>query len=122
MNVNLELNLTGETARAVRELAGARGVDVNKVVEQLLTRSVSDTTGDAGVEVLPYTINEGNGGFHLFTVVADGYGGLVSEDANGKQLVRVTSDGDATDDAHWVALHEKLTRETLATLDAQTAS
>lgn len=119
--INLELNLSGDTARAVRELADARDVDVNKVVEQLLTRAVSDTTGDtgSGVAVAPYTINEGSGGFHLFTVVTDGYGSLISEDAHGKQLARVTAESYATDDASWVALHEKLTRETLSALDSQ---
>lgn len=47
-------------------------------------------------------INEGNNGFHLFTVVTDGYGNLIAEDTKGRELARVSIernvDGERDDD------------------------
>lgn len=34
-------------------------------------------------------VNEGANGFHLYTVVTDGYGNYIAEDSNGKELARV---------------------------------
>jgi hypothetical protein len=44
------------------------------------------------------TINQGAGGFHLYTVVTDGYGNYIAEDAEGNELARVNSTGETTPD------------------------
>jgi hypothetical protein len=37
------------------------------------------------------TMNEGCNGFHLYTVVTDGYGNLISEDHLGRKLAQVAT-------------------------------
>lgn len=44
---------------------------------------------------MPGIVNEGANGFHLYTVVTDGYGNYVAEDGQGKEVARVASTGDA---------------------------
>lgn len=48
------------------------------------------------------TINEGGNGFHLYTVVTDGYGNLIAEDRAGRRLATVSVDrivdGEINDD------------------------
>ena len=39
-------------------------------------------------------INEGANGFHLFTVVTDGYGYYIAEGQDGKEIARVESTGE----------------------------
>lgn len=43
-------------------------------------------------------LNEGGNGFHLFTVVTDGYGRLISEDHNGLRLAEVQTTPDQAED------------------------
>jgi hypothetical protein len=61
-------------------------------------------------------VNEGSNGFHLFTVVTDGYGNLISEDHEGQALAQVEvtdgKDGKATPDAF-----KELARLTFAVLE-----
>lgn len=43
------------------------------------------------------TINGGNAGFHILTVVTDGYGNLIAEGMKGEELAKVGVDPEATD-------------------------
>ena len=47
-------------------------------------------------------VNEGANGFHLFTVVTDGYGNYIAEGQDGKEIARVESTGE--DDNRQAAL------------------
>ena len=59
-------------------------------------------------------LNEGGNGFHLFTVVTDGYGNLISEDGRGRRLVSVDASKADDDDP---APFTELTRLTFAVLN-----
>jgi hypothetical protein len=43
-------------------------------------------------------INEGSNGFHLFTVVTDGYGNLISEDHRGLKIAEVHTTPEQSED------------------------
>ncbi len=43
-------------------------------------------------------LNEGAGGFHLYTVVTDGYGNFIAEDTDGKEIARLKATGDTNVD------------------------
>ena len=93
--VNFDGRLTGETARAVIRHAEANGVTPQEALGSLLANAiwlsglVASEIADRGVTVEPMTINAGNGGFHVLTFVADGYGNLVAEDSAGEELARM---------------------------------
>jgi len=54
------------------------------------------------------SLNEGGNGFHLFTVVTDGYGNLIAEDGQGHKLATVdASEADDSDSAPLVRLVEQ---------------
>lgn len=63
---------------------------------------------------MPTNINEGSNGFHMYTVVTDGYGNLISEDHRGYKLAEVScrdfEDNDPTP-------YAELARLTLAVLN-----
>jgi len=42
-------------------------------------------------------VNEGNNGFHVVTVVTDGYGNLIAEDAHGSQIAQVPANREYSD-------------------------
>lgn len=95
--------LTGDTARAVAK--AAEGLNVHDLLADALLlglAKLAEGTDRRDVSVSPWTCNDGNNGFHLTTVVADGYGNLVAEDTNGKEMARVEvtydEDGDDTQD------------------------
>lgn len=96
--VNFDGRVTGETARALIRVAEASGVTPQEMIQSALRYALGegladslpggvDVSGDVKVE--PMTINAGNGGFHVVTVVADGYGFLVAEDDKGAERARV---------------------------------
>jgi len=92
--VNFDGRITGETARLVKAAAEVQGVTPQELLNTVLVNALNgglnrDTSDDVKVE--PMTINAGNGGFHVVTVVADGYGYLVAEDSNGVEKARVAS-------------------------------
>lgn len=62
------------------------------------------------------TINQGNNGFHLFTVVTDGYGNLIAENEHGSELARASVLGHDDDDP---APFVELTRKTFFRLNAE---
>lgn len=88
--VNFDGRLTRQTARDVIKLAKQAGMPVHELLTYALQAGLDSygigDTSDTKVE--PMAINAGNGGFHLMTFVADGYGNLVAEDSNGKELAR----------------------------------
>lgn len=95
--VNFDGQVTGETARALIKNAKRAGITPQEFIQNALRYalgegladvlpSTADTSKDVKAE--PMTINAGNGGFHVLTFVADGYGNLVVEDTNGKELAR----------------------------------
>ncbi len=43
-------------------------------------------------------INEGGSGFHLWTVVTDGYNNIIAEDEHGHRLAEVSCEGHDEDD------------------------
>lgn len=112
--VNFDGRLTGETARKAKETAEARGWTVHELLTHIIAGGlqVEADVNDAclpvteewakpvanDVTVEPMTINAGNGGFHVVTVVADGYGYLVAEDQDGAEKARVEV-AEHTDDA-----------------------
>lgn len=121
-----ELLMSGEALENARKVAELRGWTVEQLIAHTINVAMPDPRSHAGTagswgepvvsteaEVKPYTLNEGNGGFHVFTVVADGYGWLVAEDANGKELAREKADGVGDDPEHF----HRLTVKALAKLD-----
>ena len=99
--INFDGRITGETAQVIEQVAESLGEDPQTVIQHILTWALSEKLGDAvrrsDVKVEPMTINTGNGGFHVVTVVADGYGNLVAENQAGEEQARVKVD--AEDDA-----------------------
>lgn len=90
--INFDGRITGETARLVKASAQVMGVTPQHVLQLALSSFLDqklnvNTEGDVKVE--PWTPNEGAGGFHVVTVVADGYGYLVAENAQGEERARV---------------------------------
>jgi hypothetical protein len=43
-------------------------------------------------------INQGAGGFHLYTVVTDGYNNYIAEDSEGQEIARVAATGETSVD------------------------
>jgi len=92
--VNFDGRITGETARLLKASAEVQGVTPQEMLDTILSNALSDglhrdASGDVKVE--PMTINAGNCGFHVVTVVADGYGNLIAEDQDGEQKATVDS-------------------------------
>lgn len=93
--VNFEGRVTGPTAQVIKQVAEDRGITPEAVIAEALHAGINAigwgnpgrTEVDAKVE--KWTPNEGCGGFHVVTVVADGYGFVVAEDQNGKERARV---------------------------------
>lgn len=101
--VNFDGRLNGATAQVVKQVAEARGISPTDLLDEILTKALVDALSPhavkaTDVKVEPMTINSGNGGFHVVTVVADGYGYLVAEDSAGTERARVKCAED-TDDA-----------------------
>lgn len=102
--VNFDGRLTGTTAQVVKQVAEARGLTPQALLDEVLTKALLDQLSPHPVKaddikVEPMTINAGNGGFHILTFVTDGYGNLVAENGAGEELARtpwVTED-DETD-------------------------
>lgn len=92
--INFDGRVTGQTAQVIKQVAEDRGLTPEQILAELLHESINRRGyGNPGrtevdVKVEPMTINAGNGGFHVMTFVADGYGNLVAEDTNGKELAR----------------------------------
>lgn len=90
---NFDGRLAGEVARQVKRVAEREGVSPAELIQQVLSHALAehvvggDPTDD--VKVDPMTINAGNGGFHVVTVVADGYGYYVAENSAGEERARV---------------------------------
>lgn len=93
--VNFDGRVTGQTAQVIKQVAEGRGVTPEQVLTEALCAGLNvigwgiPGRTEVDVKVEPMTINAGNGGFHVVTVVADGYGSLVAEDTNGKERARV---------------------------------
>lgn len=101
--LNFDGRLTGATAQVVKQVAEARGISPTDLLDEVLSKALVDALSPhavkaTDVKVEPMTINAGNGGFHVVTVVADGYGYLVAEDSAGTERARVKCTED-TDDA-----------------------
>lgn len=87
--------ISGQLAQVIQEEAAKKGVTPQGLLETILWAGL-DASGyevapapTTAVRVQPWTANEGCNGFHLFTVVADGYGTLIAEDAHGNELAKV---------------------------------
>lgn len=106
--VNFDGRITGQTARILKMSADFMGLTPTELLDQILTAALTEklspaTINSNDVKVEPMTINAGNGGFHIVTVVADGYGSLIAEDSNGAEKARVAiaedpEDADPADD------------------------
>lgn len=105
--VNFDGTITGDTARELVRQAKRQGVKPQDLLASFLRYALAEATDgttntDNDVKVEPMTINAGNGGFHVVTVVADGYGYLVAENSAGEERARVkveTEDDEPTDPA-----------------------
>lgn len=110
--LNFDGRLTGEVARLVENVADARGLTPQALIAEVLAGGLSDRMAgrdvSANVKVEPMTINCGNAGIHVYTVVADLYGSLIAEDSAGQELARVDCTDDHADDL------ARLARGTLA--------
>lgn len=98
--VNFDGRVTGETARRLIKAANVAECHPQALLDGILTQALAERlntpTADQDVKVEPMTINAGNGGFHVVTVVADGYGNLIAEDMGGKELAQVANRPGAT--------------------------
>lgn len=87
------INVHGDLAAVLAETARMNGISIAHLIENTLRRSVGLAPFDGQVEVTEReVINEGNHGFHLLTVVTDGYGNFVAENSEGRALARVDVD------------------------------
>ncbi len=91
--LNFDGRLTGDTATTVKKVAEAAGMTPHELLTKLLAEALADKISphavrDQDVKVEPMTINAGNGGFHVLTFVTDGYGYLLTENSEGKELAR----------------------------------
>lgn len=92
--VNFDGRITGQTAEVIEQVAENRGLTPQQVVAEMLHEAINGRgysnpgRTELDVKVEPMTINAGNGGFHVLTFVADGYGNLVAEDSAGRELAR----------------------------------
>lgn len=111
--VNFDGRLTGHTAQIVKQVAESRGISPQDLLAEVLAEGLKAYNGTNpatvkadDVKVEPMTINAGNGGFHVLTFVADGYGNLVAEDSNGVEKARCEwkTEDDDTDS------HEEFTK------------
>lgn len=103
--INFSGRVTGETAQVIKQVAKNLGQSPEQVLAGLLheainAREYSDPSRtEANAKVETWVPNEGNGGFHVVTVVADGYGYLVAENSVGEERARVKIQMD-DDEAH----------------------
>lgn len=120
MRLQFNVQLTGLAADAVDAYTRDRGLDLNAFIANVLALGLADrlrgySIRECDVTAGSHVVNEGGGGFHVVTVVNDGYGYLVAEDEQGKAQARVraTEHGasmDPTDDlaklvrAWWAAV------------------
>lgn len=102
--VNFEGRLTGTAAQVLKQVAEHRGISPIELLDEILTSTLMDKFNPhpvrkTDVNVTEWTCNEGNGGFHVLTFVADGYGNLVAENAAGEELARTPweTEDDETD-------------------------
>lgn len=95
--INFDGRITGPTAQVIRQVADFREVTPEQVLTEVLCAGLNVTgyghpgRSEVDAKIEPWTANEGCGGFHVVTVVADGYGFIVAEDQNGKERARVGS-------------------------------
>lgn len=107
--INFDGRVDGETAKTIEEVAASRGLSPQQILAELLREAINrrgygiSGRTEIDVKVEPMTINAGNGGFHVLTVVSDGYGYLVAEDSAGTELARVAADQEDADLADLVA-------------------
>jgi hypothetical protein len=93
--INFEGRITGPTAQVIKDVAESRGVTPEQVLTEALCAGLNvigwgnPGRSEVDAQITPWTPNEGCGGFHVVTVVADGYGFIVAEDQNGKERARV---------------------------------
>jgi len=86
-------NIGGDLLKALELTARVNGIDTALLIENVLRRGMAFPTVERPTEVTERTlINEGNGGFHLVTLVSDGYGNIVAENAEGEEGARVVWD------------------------------
>jgi hypothetical protein len=102
--INFDGRVTGEIARVIEEVAADRGLTPQQILAELLHEAINGHgygvpgRTETDVKVEPMTINAGNGGFHVVTVVADGYGYYVAENSAGEEQARVkVEENDAPD-------------------------
>ena len=123
--INFDGRVTGETARALIRSAELQGISPQTLIENALRYVLAEATDgttntDVDVKVEPMTINAGNGGFHVLTFVADGYGNLVAENSAGMELARAA--WDTPDDAEAdTKIFDTLAREAFAREEAPTS-
>lgn len=95
--INFDGRISGQTAQVINEIAADRGLTPQQIIAEMLHEVVngrgysSPGRTEVDVTVEPMTINAGNGGFHVVTVVADGYGYLVAEDQDGAEKARINA-------------------------------
>lgn len=93
--INFDGRITGPTAQVIKQVADFREVTPEQVLTEVLCAGLNASgygnpgRSEVDAKIEPWTANEGCGGFHVVTVVADGYGFIVAEDQNGKERARV---------------------------------
>lgn len=90
------IDIHGDLARQLADTAKVNGIEVAHLIENTLRRAAGLVPFDTNVEVQPrLTVNDGNHGFHVLTVVTDGGGNFVAEDTEGRALARLEMDVDS---------------------------
>ena len=112
--VNFDGQVTGETARRLIKAAQAQGRKPQELIQDALRQVLGDTlnapTAERDITAEPMTINAGNGGFHVVTVVADGYGTLIAENSAGEERAKVKATNVGGEDIDPVGdLHKLIT-------------
>lgn len=85
-----DFEITGNLLSELQSTADAVGLDLAHLIENVLRRGAGLPVLDRATEVRQQNlINQGNNGFHLVTLVTDGYGNIVAENSEGVEGARI---------------------------------
>lgn len=93
-----DFEFRGALLTKIEETSKERGVEPEVLIEAMLCASLG-IDFSLTPNVRPQNrINQGNGGFHVATIVTDGYGYFLTEDSEGRETSRVKADPDDESD------------------------
>ena len=117
--IDFDFTAEGKLRDKLAEAAKAAGVKPVDILRQALGAQLGEIAeGDLQSNGV---INQGNGGFHIVTLVADGYGAVVAEDSRGAELARTNMEWDQEADPSGVNPLQEAVRRFVVNADHGTA-